>query len=487
MAADNNETNLPPRTVSLSLDTIQRIGGSLRAEVVIRDGLVTEARVSGGMYRGFEAVLRGRDPRDAAQLAQRLCASCSTAHAVAASLALEQAAGVKAPPAARLIRNLILAADFLQAHLLHFYRFALPDYGPDLPGSSLPDGGSQNRNRSAAEQYRQAFEMRALCHEAAALFGGRMPHPQSITAGGATCKPDRAAVLEYAGRLKRIKDFLSEKHLPLVYTTASRRKSAAEGAAGRRNMLCVGAFPMDESGRRFLFSPGVFMEGKDLPFDATLIREDVKYAWFSAPSENPATPLRLSGHPAPDKADAYSFIKAACYAGKPMEVGPAARLWINDVPLSETGRNLAAGLLGKKAHTFRDLGEETAFSVMGRHIAGAEESLFVAEAVATWLQQLNPEDETYAAFAVPMTAEGVAFTESPHGSLTHYVRVEESTIAAYVIVSPSMWNCAPRNSAELRGPLEEALIGLPVPDADNPVSVERVIRSFALCPGCAAQ
>lgn len=486
MAADNKETGRPPQVVSLPLDTVQRIEGPLRAEIVIRDGLVTEARVSGGMYRGFETILLGRDPRDAAQLVQRLCASCSTAHAVAASLALEQAAGVKVPSAARLIRNLILAADFLQAHLLHFYRFALPDYVPDLPGSSLTARGSQNRNRAIAEQCRQAFEMRVLCHEAAALFGGRMPHPQSIAAGGVTCKPDRAGILGYTERIKRIKDFLSEKYLPLVYATAARWKPLAERAAGCRNMLCVGAFPMDEGGRRFLFSPGVVMEGKDLPFDATLIREDVKYAWFATPPESPA-PLRLSGHPSPDKAGAYSFIKAACYAGKPMEVGPLARLWINDVPLSETGRDLAAELLGKKAQTFRELGEETAFSVMGRHIAGAEESLFVAEAIATWLQQLDPADETSAAFAVPLAAEGLAFTESPHGSLTHYMRVENGAIAVYVIVSPSMWNCAPRNSAERRGPLEEALIGLPVPDAANPVSVTRMIRAFAPCPGCAAQ
>ena len=47
-------------------------------------------KLTGGMYRGFESILRGRHPRDAAQIVQRICGVCPTAHATAASIALEK-------------------------------------------------------------------------------------------------------------------------------------------------------------------------------------------------------------------------------------------------------------------------------------------------------------------------------------------------------------------------------------------------------------
>ena len=61
---------------------------------------------------------------------QRLCGVCPTSHGMAAVLALEAAYGPPAAPPAngRILRNLILGADFLQSHILHFYQLALLDY-----------------------------------------------------------------------------------------------------------------------------------------------------------------------------------------------------------------------------------------------------------------------------------------------------------------------------------------------------------------------
>lgn len=81
---------------TIAIDPVTRIEGHLKAEVVVENGKVVDAKLTGGMYRGFESILRGRHPRDAA----RSCSArgvCPTAHATAASIALEKASGTAVP------------------------------------------------------------------------------------------------------------------------------------------------------------------------------------------------------------------------------------------------------------------------------------------------------------------------------------------------------------------------------------------------------
>ena len=66
---------------------ITRVHEPMRVDVEIENNQVVDAWVSGWLFRGFENILRGRDPRDAALLTQRICGICSSAHAVAASMA----------------------------------------------------------------------------------------------------------------------------------------------------------------------------------------------------------------------------------------------------------------------------------------------------------------------------------------------------------------------------------------------------------------
>ena len=75
---------------TIAIDPVTRIEGHLKAEVVVENGKVVDAKLTGGMYRGFESILRGRHPRDAAQIVQRICGVCPTAHATAASRGSEQ-------------------------------------------------------------------------------------------------------------------------------------------------------------------------------------------------------------------------------------------------------------------------------------------------------------------------------------------------------------------------------------------------------------
>ena len=59
---------------------------------------------------------------------QRVCGVCPVSHAMASSLALESAFEVVPTDNGRIMRNLVLGANFLQSHVLHFYHLAAPDY-----------------------------------------------------------------------------------------------------------------------------------------------------------------------------------------------------------------------------------------------------------------------------------------------------------------------------------------------------------------------
>ncbi|MBE9581357.1 MAG: nickel-dependent hydrogenase large subunit, partial [Proteobacteria bacterium] len=77
------------------------------------------------------------------------------------------------------------------------------------------------------------------------------------------------------------------------------------------------------------------------------------------------------------------------------------------------------------------------------------------------------------------------FFEAPRGALGHWIKIEDKKIANYQCVVPSTWNASPRCEKNHRGQYEESLIGAPIPDADNPINVVRIIRSFDPCLACA--
>ena len=56
----------------IAIDPITRIEGHLRIEVQVENGVVTDAWSSSTMFRGIELILKGRDPREAWAMTQRI-------------------------------------------------------------------------------------------------------------------------------------------------------------------------------------------------------------------------------------------------------------------------------------------------------------------------------------------------------------------------------------------------------------------------------
>ena len=110
------------------LDPVTRIEGHLAVELNVQNGKVVDAKSIGDMFRGYEQILQGRNPVDANQITQRICGVCPVSHGLASSKCLDDAFGIKPNKNGRILRNLVLAANYLQSHILHFYHLAALDF-----------------------------------------------------------------------------------------------------------------------------------------------------------------------------------------------------------------------------------------------------------------------------------------------------------------------------------------------------------------------
>lgn len=117
---------------TIKVGPLTRIEGHLDIEVSVEQvngkPQVVAAKSSGTMFRGFERILQGRDPRDATRYTPRICGVCPIAHGMASSLVLENAFRITPPANGRILRNLILGSNFIASHVLHFYHLTALDY-----------------------------------------------------------------------------------------------------------------------------------------------------------------------------------------------------------------------------------------------------------------------------------------------------------------------------------------------------------------------
>ena len=117
---------------------LNRVEGDLEVFVEIKNGVVTEARSAGIMYRGFENILVGRAPLDGLVLTPRICGICSTSHLKAAAKALDMFFEAKVPDNAKRVRNVTLITEKMQNDFRHAFLLFMSDFtNPEHKNHSL--------------------------------------------------------------------------------------------------------------------------------------------------------------------------------------------------------------------------------------------------------------------------------------------------------------------------------------------------------------
>jgi ferredoxin hydrogenase large subunit/hydrogenase large subunit len=505
---------------TITLAPVTRIEGhlSLRAETESAESggkkgyKVVKAFCDGEMFRGIENILVGRDPLDAQQITQRICGVCPISHALASIRAQEMAYGIKPVHNGRLLQNLVLAANYIQSHVLHFYHLAALDFvdvkavlkytGPDatlqglrtwieeslarkdavpaaplLPRFERDYVKNHDDNIALVAHYVEALNIRKMCHEMAAVFAGRMPHATALVPGGVTQTPTLERILEYRSRLEKALQFLQNVYLDDLLRVAKAFPQYLGIGRGCGNFLCFGGFPMDDADNCF-FKPGVLIRGKWEPLDQTAILEDAANSRYRQTA--PVHPSHGATVPDPQKRLGYSWVMAPRYRGEVVEVGPLARVLTNY-------RDPGSGWM--KAHVDAFLATakiplDKMPSVLGRHAARGVEVMALARQAFRWLDELEIDGPPTRDFEICREGAGYGLVEAPRGALGHWLSIEDYRIKNYQCVVPTTWNSSPRDASGRPGAMEQAIEGTFVEDASQPIEIGRIIRSFDPCLGC---
>ncbi|MES9964045.1 MAG: nickel-dependent hydrogenase large subunit [Candidatus Sedimenticola sp. 20ELBAFRAG] len=469
-----------------------RVEGDLEVQLEIEQGSIRDARVVSPMYRGFENMLHGRDPRDALVYTPRICGICSVSQSVAAARAIADAQGIAPPPNGEYATSLVLANENVADHLTHFYMFFMPDFARDAYRGE--PWFNETAARFKAVKGSASAEMLPSRTEFLHLMGllaGKWPHSLAIQPGGTTRaievqEKHRILTILYSfrrfleknlfgDRLERIAELDSAQALD-----SWRDEGAVESSDFRHFLAIAEALQLDTLGRasdRFmsygayeqpeghLFQKGLW-HGATASLDPDKIAEDVSHSWMM-PGDGAKHPW--DGVTQPDMAieEGYSWCKAPRLDGEVVEVGAVARQVVDGHPL------------------IRDLVAQSGGNVRNRVIARLLEIARVTIAMEQWAGKLIPREPFCNQAPIPDEARGSGMVEAARGSLGHWVRIKKGRILNYQIIAPTTWNFSPRDSEGVPGALEQALTGTPVAEEEkNPLSVQHIVRSFDPCMVC---
>jgi len=512
----------------VEIDPVTRIEGHLRVEVEVDGGVVKDAWVSGSLYRGMETILQGRKPADAYYVAQRICGVCPIPHGHASSMGSEAALKIKIPNNARIIRNIIEGAESLHSHILWFYTLTALDYVDvvsalsaniadtyalaEKAGTSTADFGAiQKRlktfvdggqlsiftngywghpamklpaelNLIAVAHYLEALEMQAEAAAIIAVMGGKFPHFMTSLPGGTVWVPTEEKLDDVLFRYQKVASWITNTMIPDTLAIAPFYLEAAGYGAGVKNYLSWGVFDDKSMDPKKRVLPRGALLGGLTPSDPdpAMVKEYIEHSWYDSPTAlNPSagkTTAKFTDYKVEDK---YSWVKAPRLDDKPMEVGPLSRMLVAYV----------AGVEGVKAlvdSTLAALGvagkPEVLLSLLGRVAARNLEAKFIADEMGKWIVELvgaiKGGDMKFFAEATETDGDGAGLWEAPRGALGHWVSIKGGNIANYQVVSPSTWDCSPRDAKGVRGPMEEALVGAPIADPEKPLEALRIVHSF---------
>ncbi|MGO8829559.1 MAG: nickel-dependent hydrogenase large subunit [Steroidobacteraceae bacterium] len=311
---------------TIVVDPVTRIEGHLRIEAEYNGSVITRASSSGTMVRGIEIILQGRDPRNAWAFAQRICGVCTLVHGIASVRAVEDALKITIPANAQLIRNLMIGAQYVHDHVMHFYHLhaldwvdvvsalkadpkatsalaqSISNYARSSPGyfadvqnrvKKLVESGQlgifanaywgnplyklpPEANLMAVAHYLDALEWQRQVAQLHAIFGGKNPHPNFLVggvpsaisvhsgAGTGSTAVNEVGLQQVAQIIEQMRSFVDEVYVPDTLAIASFYKDWFKTGEGVGNFLTYGDFPATGSPHSTLLVPNGVILNRDL-------------------------------------------------------------------------------------------------------------------------------------------------------------------------------------------------------------------------------
>lgn len=282
----------------ITIEPFSRIEGHLgvRAEVDLEKNVYSNANAYGTMFRGWEQILKDREPADAIWITQRTCGVCPTPHGLAAAMAVDMAYGAPPPPMGIALRNLLLGAEQLYDSPLGCIILEGPDYSQSVVEKVNPDWWEEakvtNAEHSAIHGFKtisdimrelnpitgsiwvKSLGIEKIGRKMATLLGAKHPHVNTLVPGGVAKTITVSDIEQYVSMLShhiaytkefvKLFDDLLDFVLGMGYKDCGVRENNLVSYGGYEDPLSYTANyeDMTEFGKKRGVSPGVILDGE---------------------------------------------------------------------------------------------------------------------------------------------------------------------------------------------------------------------------------
>ncbi|HEY8239095.1 MAG TPA: Ni/Fe hydrogenase subunit alpha [Candidatus Limnocylindrales bacterium] len=412
------------------VQNLTRVEGEGSLHLLVRDGLVAEARLQiFEAPRYFEALVVGRTPDEVLDIVSRICGICPVAYQMSAVHAFEDLFGVEVDPSTRALRRLMYCGEWIESHALHIYLLHAPDF--------LGYPSAVELAKDHGQLVKDGLRLKQIGNHLLALLGGRAIHPVSVRVGGWTRAPRRAQLLAMRPAL--------EEGLRLARATVDVALSLAPPEFEREPRLVAlhspNEYPMNEG--RIISNDGLQLA----PQAWGEAFHEVQVPWSNALQSRGSDNL-------------------------PYLLGPAARIQLDHEqlhPIAREALDASGALESIRLNPYR--------SIVARAIELVHATADALDIVDGYTPPELPKVDWEAR---PGTAAWA--TEAPRGLLFHRYEVgEDGKIAAATIVPPTSQNQA-AIEADLAA-FAPRVLDLPMEAATH--ALEQLIRSYDPCISCA--
>ncbi|MDD3323830.1 MAG: nickel-dependent hydrogenase large subunit [Sulfurospirillaceae bacterium] len=448
--------------MKITKEIVERIEGEAVLELEWEKNKINFAKIKFFNYRGLEQIMVSRPLYDALVITPRVCGICSSAHANASILAIEDCytsfgENLNISAKAKAIREIVLNIEKIHNHIKWYYFTILPEL------KKIDNNGKKTAYAFAQKEWFEAQKAIVTILKAGSIFSGQWPHASFLMAGGVTCDPLRSDVTQAQNIVDEVIDFCEEHIFGMSLSEFLGIDSSIQ-IMGSNSSLSDGMdilmrHGFDSIGRSFdkfiALGESYMYDEASKAVKTTVVKADVKFV-----SESLEHTFFES------KANGYTYSKSAMYKKNYFEVGPMARLIIGKDPL------------------IRDFHRRFKDSVVTRVVSRVAEIAHLLNRTQYLLRHLDISQVSCKKPKIHLkvlSGEGVGAVEGARGSLIHRVRVKEGIIKEYDIITPTVWNLG-NGSQENPSIAQEAIIGI-----DSISKADIVFKSFDVCSVCTTQ
>ncbi len=373
---------------TIKVDYLARVEGEGSLLVKIADDRVTDLKFK--IFeppRFFEAFLRGRDFREAPDIAARICGICPIAYQMSAVHAMEDICGVNIEGQLRELRRLIYCGEWIESHVLHVFMLHAPDF--------LGYEDAIQMAKDYPDVVKKALALKKIGNDLMTLVGGREIHPINVRVGGFYRAPEKA---EFAAITERLK-WAHDAALEMIKLVSTFEFPEFERDYEFVSLRHPSEYPLNEG--RLVSNRGLDIEVRE--YEQHFAEEHVRHS---------------------------NALHSVMKGRGPYFVGPLARYNLNFDRLSPQIQQAA-----------RDAGlESTCYNPFKSIIVRSVETLFAVDEALRIIANYEKPERPFIHVA-PKAGVGCGCSEAPRGICYHRYKIDEHGIIQDAkIVPPTSQN-----------------------------------------------